>query len=85
MPGGRHGVVSVDFATCVTANGKIRLRRNAGQDLPEGWVIDKHGNPSTAIADYEDGGAILPMGAHKGYGMGADRRTDGVCHAAGLP
>lgn len=70
MPGGRHGVVSVDFATCVTANGKIRLRRNAGQDLPEGWVIDKHGNPSTAIADYDDGGAILPMGAHKGYGMG---------------
>jgi len=70
MPGGRHGVVSVDFATCVTANGKIRLRRNAGQDLPPGWVIDKHGNPSTAIADYDEGGAILPMGAHKGYGMG---------------
>ena len=70
MPGGRHGVVSVDFATCVTANGKIRLRRNAGQDLPEGWIIDRHGNPSTAIADYDDGGAILPMGAHKGYGMG---------------
>jgi LDH2 family malate/lactate/ureidoglycolate dehydrogenase len=70
MPGGRHGVVSVDFATCVTANGKIRLKRNAGEDLPVGWVIDKHGNPSTKVADYDDGGAILPMGAHKGYGMG---------------
>ena len=69
MPGGRHGVVSADFATCVTANGKIRLRRNAGEDLPEGWIIDRDGNPSTKIADYDAGGAILPMGAHKGYGM----------------
>lgn len=69
MPGGRHGVVSVDFATCVTANGKIRLRRNAGEDLPEGWIIDREGRPSTKVADYDDGGAILPMGAHKGYGM----------------
>ena len=31
---------------------------------------DREGNPTTKVADYDAGGAILPMGAHKGYGMG---------------
>ena len=69
MPGGSRGVVSADFATSASANGKIRLRRTTGEDLPEGWIIDADGNPSTKIADYDAGGAIVPAGGPKGYGM----------------
>lgn len=58
-----------DIATTRVAGGKIQLAQSKGQMLPEGWIIDKHGNPSTDPADYYDGGALLPFGEHKGFGM----------------
>lgn len=69
LPACESGCVSADFATCVVANGKIRLRRRTGEAVPEGWLIDREGNPTTSIDDYDDGGAILPAGGHKGYGL----------------
>ncbi len=69
LPGGGAGDVSVDFATCVVANGKLRLRRRTGEAVPEGWLIDRDGRATTSLDDYADGGAILPAGGHKGYGL----------------
>ena len=65
----------MDITSSVTAEGKVRVKRNAGQTLPEGWIIDNQGRPSTNPNDlYTDPrGAILPMGgcvAHKGYALG---------------
>ncbi|MFQ6039747.1 MAG: Ldh family oxidoreductase [Candidatus Poribacteria bacterium] len=65
----------VDITTSVVAEGKVRVARNRGQSIPEGWIIDANGNPSTNPADlYADPpGAILPFGgivAHKGFGLG---------------
>ena len=48
----------------------------AGLAIPEGWVIDDLGNPSSRPADVYKGG-VLPlgstreMGAHKGYCLSA--------------
>lgn len=54
-----------DFATSVAARGEVELHRRAGKVLPEGWALDKDGNPTTdpeaALA-----GAMLPFGGHKG-------------------
>ncbi len=54
-----------DFATSVAARGEIELRRRAGAPIPEGWAVDRYGNPTTdpeaALA-----GAMLPFGGHKG-------------------
>lgn len=54
-----------DFATSITARGEIELHRRAGTPLPEGWALDRDGQPTTdpeaALA-----GAMLPFGAHKG-------------------
>ena len=69
MPADEDGPVSADFATCVVANGKIRLRRQTGEEVPEGWLIDRDGYPTTKIDDYDSGGALLPAGGHKGYGL----------------
>ncbi len=69
MPAGDTGPVSADFATCVVANGKVRLRRRTGEEVPEGWLIDRDGRPTTNIDDYDNGGALLPAGGHKGYGL----------------
>jgi uncharacterized oxidoreductase len=39
-------------------------------DLPEGYILDKHGAPSVRTADFYDGGLLLPFGKHKGYALG---------------
>ena len=62
----------LDITTSVVAEGKVRVLRNKGASLPEGWILDKTGKASTDPADLYDGGAILPFGgmsAHKGYGL----------------
>ena len=43
-----------------------------GERMPEGYIIDKNGNPTTDPMDFEKGGAVLPLGgpvAYKGYGL----------------
>jgi len=69
MPAGEGDGVSADFATCVVANGKVRIRRRTGEPVPEGWLTDSEGRPTTSIDDYDNGGALMPAGGHKGYGF----------------
>ena len=65
--------IVLDMTTSATAEGKVRVAAQKGEAIPEGWVIDKHGNPTTNPNDFYDGGAILPLGGplgFKGYGLG---------------
>lgn len=64
-----------DFSTSATAEGKVRVKRIAGESVPEGWLIDSNGNPTTDPNDlYGDPpGSIRPMGgdqAYKGFALG---------------
>ena len=64
-----------DMSTGVIAAGKVRVADNKGALLPEGCIIDGHGNPSRKPGDLfgEPPGALLPLGGdvggHKGYGL----------------
>ena len=69
MPGGRFGSVSVDFATSTVGEGKLQVYRARGQQVPSGWILDNRGLPSTDPEDFYDGGVILSVGGHKGYGL----------------
>ncbi len=69
IPGGARGPVVLDCATGQIAGGWIYAARRAGAMLPEGAIVDRHGNPTTDPADYFDGGAILPKGGVLGYGL----------------
>ena len=60
----------VDFATSATAEGKVAVARSRHDTLADGLVADSAGNPSTDPEDLYAGGALLPMGQHKGYGLG---------------
>lgn len=61
--------ILLDFATSVSAEGKIRVARDKGVPVPPGCLIDKHGNPTTNPNDLYEGGALLPFGGHKGYAL----------------
>lgn len=69
FPAGKRPPIVVDFATSVVAEGKLRVARQRGKTVPVGWLIDRQGNPSTQPDGYYDGGALLPFGGHKGYGL----------------
>lgn len=69
VPTGDETPFILDFATSVIADGKVRVARGRGDDLPPGCIVDRHGNPSVKVADYDDGGFLLPFGAHKGSAL----------------
>lgn len=69
VPTGDDRPFLMDFATSVIANGKTYVAASENRDIPEGCVVDKHGNPTTKTDAYNDGGHLLPFGAHKGYAL----------------
>ena len=62
--------ITVDMATSVTARGKIIESKRKGMDLPDGWALDKDGNP-TNDPEAALEGSILPFGGFKGYAIAA--------------
>jgi hydroxycarboxylate dehydrogenase B len=74
MPGGTHGPFVFDIGTSATAEGKVRVKKIAGQPVPLGWILDPEGKPTTDPNQlYGDPpGTILPLGgdqAYKGFGL----------------
>ena len=72
VPSDLEAPVMIDMATSAVAAGKIALYRSRGEHVPQGWLADKDGQPTTDPNDYYAGGSILPVGAdqgHKGYGL----------------
>lgn len=63
--------IIVDFATSKLAVGKVRVAYNKQEDVAPGVLIDHAGEPTTdpAVIFEEPGGAILPFGEHKGWGL----------------
>jgi len=75
LPTGTADPVLLDITTSVLAEGKVRVKLNRGEKLPEGCIIDAQGNPTTNPRDLygPPPGAILPLGGvvgYKGYGLG---------------
>lgn len=67
--------VILDFATSAVAEGKVRVARNKGAQVPADCLLDAEGAPTTDPNDlYDDPrGALLPFGGavtgHKGGGL----------------
>src|SRR5690606_29026691 len=74
VPSGLPAPLLLDLATSGVAVGKIKLAQARGDKIPEGWILDKAGNPTTDPNDYDRGGILLPLGGaegHKGFGLSA--------------
>jgi len=66
VPTRRHPILFLDMATSVAARGKIWLAVDKGIPLPEGWALDKDGNPTI---DPHQAAILLPMAGAKGSGL----------------
>ena len=73
MPSDLDGPLFIDMATSAVAAGKLNVAVARDTSIPEGWILDADGNPTTDPSALRQGGAILPLGGpegHKGYGLG---------------
>ncbi len=69
------GALILDFGTSATAEGKVRVKRIAGQLCPDGWLLDSDGQATNDPHSLYGSppGTIRPMGgdqAYKGFGLG---------------
>lgn len=60
--------IVLDMATTVAAYGKVKTAALRGDQMPEGWMVDRTGAPLTDPAKASDG-FLLPIGGPKGYGL----------------
>lgn len=63
-------VFNIDMSTSACAKGKIRIYGRKGLEIPLGWGCDAEGNDTADPWAVLNGGTLLPIGGHKGYGLG---------------
>lgn len=91
IPAGEEPAVVLDIATSAVAASKILAAKFHGRQIPNDWLVDDDGIPTTDASIFPDHGAQLPMAGHKGYGLallvevlaavltGADMTTNVQC------
>ena len=74
FPSAARGAVILDFATSISAAGKVMVAVDKGEQLPGDWIVDGNWQPTSDPTQLAQGGALRPMGlpyvGHKGYALG---------------
>jgi LDH2 family malate/lactate/ureidoglycolate dehydrogenase len=68
VPVGDQPPFVLDIATTVASHGTIKVAAQAGEPLPEGWVIGPDGRSITDPARVAEG-HLAPIGGYKGVGL----------------
>jgi LDH2 family malate/lactate/ureidoglycolate dehydrogenase len=68
IPAGEETGFQLDIATTVTSHGTISVVAQAGEQMPEGWVVDLEGNP-ILDPNLANEGFLMPIGGYKGSGL----------------
>jgi LDH2 family malate/lactate/ureidoglycolate dehydrogenase len=71
VPAGEEEPIFLDIASSAVAGGKIRIAQAEGRNVPDHWLVDAEGVPTTDPFAYPHAGALLPFAGHKGYGIAA--------------
>ena len=86
VPAGEEPPVVLDMATTVAAYGKVKAKAQRGEMMPEGWMMDRLGQP---LLDPKraDEGFLLPIGGHKGGSahVGESGKTEKRCPSDPTP
>ena len=74
VPGKSRPPLVTDISTATAAGGKVLIALQAGEKIPDHWVLDAAGQPTSdpeafMTKDLELLGAMRPFGEHKGYAL----------------
>jgi LDH2 family malate/lactate/ureidoglycolate dehydrogenase len=69
VPAGKRHPMLLDISTATVAGGKIYAAKARGEPIPNNWIIDGDGRPTSDPSGFPHIGALLPMAGHKGYGL----------------
>ena len=73
FPSETYGTILLDFATSISAAGKVMVAVDKGEQLPGEWIVDADWQPTADPTQLAKGGALRPMGlpfvGHKGYAL----------------
>jgi LDH2 family malate/lactate/ureidoglycolate dehydrogenase len=67
IPAGKYNPIVLDCATSTSSVGKLKVYAAKGQRIPEGWIVDKEGKPTTDPNDFFHGGTLLSRGGYYGF------------------
>src|SRR5712691_3759644 len=57
--------VFLDIALSVVAGNRLDIYRRRGEPIPEGWALDKEGEPTTDAVAANSGGTFAPLADYK--------------------
>jgi ureidoglycolate dehydrogenase (NAD+) len=69
VPAGKENPLFLDIALSAVAAGKIFAMKALGKPIPDTWLTDKDGLPTSDAGDWPSSGSMIPMAGHKGYGI----------------
>ena len=69
IPASRNAPLVLDIAMSTVAGGKVASFKSQGKTIPNGWLTNGKGHPTTDPDVFLADGALTPFGAHKGYGL----------------
>jgi LDH2 family malate/lactate/ureidoglycolate dehydrogenase len=71
IPARNHRPIILDFATASMSMGEIQRRVAKKEKIPDGVMLDGHGNPTTDFKSFRGPprGVFLPFGGYKGSGV----------------
>jgi ureidoglycolate dehydrogenase (NAD+) len=69
VPAGNEKPVFLDIATSSVAATKVLAAKALGKSIPDDWLVDDEGIPTTDPSVFPENGALYPMAGHKGYGL----------------
>jgi len=71
VPAGEEDPIFLDIASAAVAGGKIRIFQAQNRQVPDNWLVDTEGVPTTDPFAYPHAASLLPFAGHKGYGIAA--------------
>ena len=68
-PLGNGRSVFLDIALSNVAALKVIMAQEKGTEIPDTWLVDEEGQPTTDAYKFPKTASLQPMAAHKGYGF----------------
>ncbi len=69
FPAGRYKPVFLDMSPATVAGGKVYNAQAKGESIPDTWLIDKDGKPTTDPTGFPQVSTLQPAAGHKGFGI----------------